>query len=150
MSKSRSNSTRKPWRPTGCSVTKTGRWRIKKFRDNRQDGGEVGAGHEVTALYELDLNRGAKGASLATVHVRWKNSEGTEVFELAREARMNEHYAMFERIRPETRLAFVAGQFAEMLKGTGYAADESYEQLYRLAEPLRRELRANRLMTCSI
>jgi hypothetical protein len=27
-----------------------------------------------------------------------------------------------------------------MLKGTGYAGDTSYEQLYRLAEPLRRDL----------
>jgi Ca-activated chloride channel family protein len=112
----------------------------QKFRDNRQDGGEVGAGHEVTALYELKLNHGVREKSLATVVVRWKNSEGTEVFELSREARMDEHYASFENVRPELRLAVVAGRFAEMLKGTPYAENTTYQTLYRLAEPLRRDL----------
>jgi Ca-activated chloride channel homolog len=112
----------------------------QKFRDNRQDGGEVGAGHEVTALYELKLNRGIREKSLATVVVRWKNSEGTEVFELSRDARMDEHYTSFDRVRPEMRLAVVAGRFAELLKGTPYAENTTYHSLYRLAEPLRHDL----------
>ena len=112
----------------------------EKFRDNRQDGGEVGAGHEVTAVYELELNHGAKSGSLATVNVRWKNAEGTEVFELAREARMKEHYVSFDQARPELRLAVVASRFAEMLKGTKYADNTSIESLARLAEKLRHDL----------
>ncbi len=111
-----------------------------KFRDNRQDGGEVGAGHEVTAVYELELNHGAKSGSLATVNVRWKNAEGTEVFELAREARMNEHYTSFDQSRPELRLAAVASRFAEMLKGTKYADNTSFETLSRMGESLRQDL----------
>lgn len=111
-----------------------------RFRDNRQDGGEVGAGDEVTAVYEVALNHGRTGEPVATVHVRWKNAEGTAVFELARDVDGTKHYAEFDEARPELRLAVVAARFAEMLKGTRYAAGTSYEALIRLAEPLRHEL----------
>ncbi|MCX6834878.1 MAG: von Willebrand factor type A domain-containing protein, partial [candidate division Zixibacteria bacterium] len=41
-----------------------------RFRDNRQDGGEVGAGSEVTAVYELELVRQSRQGKIATVSVR--------------------------------------------------------------------------------
>jgi len=111
-----------------------------RFRDNRQDGGEIGMGHEVTAVYELELAGSRRGGKIATIFVRWKNSDGTEVFELSREATISKHLASFDRARPELRLALVAGRFAEMLKRTPYAGGTSFEELYRIAEPLRREL----------
>ncbi|WP_055589463.1 vWA domain-containing protein [Streptacidiphilus griseoplanus] len=40
------------------------------FRDDRVDGGEVGPGHSVTALYAVRLKRGADGP-LATATVHW-------------------------------------------------------------------------------
>ncbi|WP_377271220.1 von Willebrand factor type A domain-containing protein [Peterkaempfera sp. SMS 1(5)a] len=40
------------------------------FRDDRVDGGEVGPGHSVTALYAVRLKPGADGP-LATATVRW-------------------------------------------------------------------------------
>ncbi|MER7946736.1 von Willebrand factor type A domain-containing protein [Streptomyces sp. NPDC096079] len=40
------------------------------FRDDRVDGGEVGAGHTVTALYAVKTRPGAAGP-LATATVRW-------------------------------------------------------------------------------
>ncbi|MFE2586797.1 YfbK domain-containing protein, partial [Streptomyces sp. NPDC059378] len=40
------------------------------FRDDRVDGGEVGPGHTVTALYAVRLKHGA-GGHLATATVRW-------------------------------------------------------------------------------
>ncbi|MDX3215755.1 von Willebrand factor type A domain-containing protein [Streptomyces sp. ME02-6991-2B] len=40
------------------------------FRDDRVDGGEVGPGHSVTALYAVRLARGARG-HVATATVRW-------------------------------------------------------------------------------
>jgi len=111
-----------------------------RFRDNRQDGGEVGAGSEVTAVYELELARQSRQGKIATISVRWKNADGTEVFELSREAVMNKHFSSFDHSRPELRLAVVAGRFAEMLKGTPYASKTSFEELYRIAEPISREL----------
>ncbi|GGR76953.1 hypothetical protein GCM10010252_14450 [Streptomyces aureoverticillatus] len=40
------------------------------FRDDRVDGGEVGPGHTVTALYAVRIRPGASGP-VATAHVRW-------------------------------------------------------------------------------
>ena len=111
-----------------------------RFRDNRQDGGEVGAGSEVTAVYELEFARQSRNGKIATVFVRWKNADGTEVFELSREAMMSKHFSSFDNSRPELRLAIVAGRFAEMLKGTPYASETSFEELSRIAEPLKHEL----------
>ena len=111
-----------------------------RFRDNRQDGGEVGAGSEVTAVYELELARKSRQGKIATVFVRWKNADGTEVFELSRDAIMNKHFGSFDKSRPELRLAIVAGRFAEMLKGTPYSDRTSFEELYRIADRLRRDL----------
>src|SRR3954468_21658229 len=44
------------------------------FRDDRVDGGEVGPGHTVTALYAVRTRPGADG-HLATATVRWQDPE---------------------------------------------------------------------------
>ncbi|MFE9441121.1 von Willebrand factor type A domain-containing protein [Streptomyces sp. NPDC006602] len=44
------------------------------FRDDRVDGGEVGPGHTVTALYAVRTEPGADG-HLATATVRWQDPE---------------------------------------------------------------------------
>ncbi|MFC1228750.1 von Willebrand factor type A domain-containing protein [Streptomyces sp. Sce081] len=41
------------------------------FRDDDVDGGEVGPGHTVTALYAVRTRSGAPGGHLATATVRW-------------------------------------------------------------------------------
>lgn len=45
------------------------------FRDDSVDGGEVGPGHTVTALYAVRLRPGASG-HVATATVRWLDPEG--------------------------------------------------------------------------
>lgn len=44
------------------------------FRDDSRDGGEVGPGHSVTALYSVRLKSGATG-QLATATVRWQHPD---------------------------------------------------------------------------
>ncbi len=44
------------------------------FRDDARDGGEVGPGHSVTALYSVRLKPGATG-QLATATVRWQHPD---------------------------------------------------------------------------
>jgi len=111
-----------------------------RFRDNRQDGGEVGAGHEITAIYELAMKGRKRDRDVASVHVRWKTSDERRVFEVDHKVRRGKAFQNFEQSRPELRLAIVAGRFAEMLKGTVYANDTSFRDLLRIAEPLRHQL----------
>ncbi|MEJ2736647.1 MAG: von Willebrand factor type A domain-containing protein, partial [Anaerolineae bacterium] len=48
------------------------------FRDDTVDAGEIGAGHSVTALYEVKLHPEA-GGRIATVHLRWQDPDTAEV-----------------------------------------------------------------------
>ncbi|MGH7860189.1 MAG: YfbK domain-containing protein, partial [Candidatus Binatia bacterium] len=66
------------------------RWRLlgyenrdvadRDFRNDRVDAGEIGAGHSVTAFYEVELKDGGKGP-LATVRLRAKRPRGVEAAE---------------------------------------------------------------------
>ncbi|MFF5424762.1 MULTISPECIES: von Willebrand factor type A domain-containing protein [unclassified Streptomyces] len=47
------------------------------FRDDRVDGGEIGAGHTVTALYAVKTRPGASGR-VATATVRWLDPESRQ------------------------------------------------------------------------
>jgi Ca-activated chloride channel family protein len=85
------------------------------FRDDRVDGGEVGPGHTVTALYAVRTRPGADG-HLATATVRWQDprtraphekSSGLETFDDSlREA------------NPRFQVDAVAAYFADALRDT--------------------------------
>jgi len=112
----------------------------QKFRDNREDGGEVGSGHEVTALYEIVLQRRSGSDNLATVFVRWKNPSETRVTEVSRIVTSERNPVHFAGARPELRLAIVAAKFAELLKETRYSEDLSFHELLTLAQSVDRQL----------
>ncbi|WP_219462751.1 vWA domain-containing protein [Nonomuraea rhizosphaerae] len=46
----------------------------EEFRDDSRDGGEIGPGHSVTALYAVRLKAGARG-QLAQATVRWQDPD---------------------------------------------------------------------------
>lgn len=56
----------------------------KDFRNDKVDAGEIGAGHTVTALYEVTLRSPAPTTDIATVRVRYKQPRGTKAQEVAR------------------------------------------------------------------
>ena len=53
----------------------------RDFRDDRVDAGEIGAGHTVTALYELELAE--PRSRFCTVRIRWKKPKGVRADEKA-------------------------------------------------------------------
>lgn len=109
-----------------------------KFRDNREDGGEIGPGHEVVALYELVMTRRKPAGDIATVTVRWKDENGCEVSEMTQPVVVDRR-TRFRDFAPELRLAVASGKLAEKLKETIFVRDLSYQELYRFAEPLLEE-----------
>ncbi|NUN51117.1 MAG: VWA domain-containing protein [Candidatus Brocadiae bacterium] len=48
----------------------------KDFRDDAKDAGEIGAGHQVVALYEVVPAAAASGTSLCTIRLRFKPADG--------------------------------------------------------------------------
>ncbi|HAE60009.1 MAG TPA: VWA domain-containing protein, partial [Anaerolineae bacterium] len=59
------------------------------FRDNDVDAGEIGAGHSVTALYEIKLYPEAEGR-IATVYLRWQDPDNGDVVELSQDFNTDE------------------------------------------------------------
>lgn len=110
-----------------------------KFRDNREDGGEIGPGHEVTAIYELVFNRKRPRGEFATINVRWLDESGHEVAELHKAATLDRHTRYYD-FTPEMRLAVAASKLAEKLKNTHYVRDLSYAELHEFASPLAQQM----------
>jgi Ca-activated chloride channel family protein len=99
------------------------------FRNDKVDAGDVGAGHTVTALYEVELT-GARVETLATVRVRAKAPEGESAEEQAFPVHREQLRQDFDLAPPSFRLATVAASFAEALRGN---SDVSYLELETLA-----------------
>jgi Ca-activated chloride channel family protein len=83
------------------------------FRNDKVDAGEIGAGHTVTALYEVVLREGASANNLATVRVRYKKPKGQTATEVTT------HFTASD-IKQDVRSLSADGRFAV---GVGLAAE---------------------------
>lgn len=85
------------------------------FRNDSVDAGEIGPGHNVTALYEVRLNADAEGEML-NVFLRYADPESGEVTELNQPFQTNETEGDFASASPSLRLAVAAANFAKYLR----------------------------------
>ncbi|HXU30044.1 MAG TPA: von Willebrand factor type A domain-containing protein, partial [Thermoanaerobaculia bacterium] len=112
----------------------------EKFRDDTVDSGDIGAGHAVTALYEVKLaERPAAGKptpAIATVHLRWFSKETERVIESVQALPLDRLVPKWKNASPAFRLATLAGQFAEILRGSHWAKGESPIEVARRAREL--------------
>jgi Ca-activated chloride channel family protein len=103
------------------------------FRNDRVDAGEIGSGHNVTALYDVILRDGYT-RELATVRMRWEapgaDKAATErAFAFSHSALKETSYLTSRA----TRVAYSAATFAEILRGSPHAAEISLERLAQFA-----------------
>ena len=118
----------------------------RDFRNDKIDAGEVGAGHQVTCLYEIELvasaedvpiNRSvestALATALATLRVRWKapkaagqDPQEIDVFETEMSLGSGAGVASFETASAGFRRSALAAQFAEFLRRSSHARYDSY------------------------
>ena len=94
------------------------------FRDNRVDAGELGAGHSVTALYELELHEGVRG-ELARVFVRYENPDTGQIEQVRGMLNSSEVARYFDEASPSFQLAAVVAEYAEQLRNSYWARDGS-------------------------
>ncbi|MCA8935822.1 MAG: von Willebrand factor type A domain-containing protein [Planctomycetes bacterium] len=98
------------------------------FRNDSVDGGEVGSGHSVTALYEVKLFEKVTGP-ICTATMRWKHDEKQEFIELSKELFVKDLAASWEEAPANMRLAANAAEFAELMKKSYWAKKGSYDEL---------------------
>ena len=104
------------------------------FRNDHVDGGQVGPGHQVTALYELELTAAGKQANapLATLHVRSKSPTGDKSTEAAFPM-IGGPVASFDHASADFRFAFAVAAFADVLRGGQDAEHWSLSQIRTIA-----------------
>ena len=90
----------------------------KDFRNDKVDAGEVGAGHQVTALYEVELTKQGKQAKapLGGIRIRHKTPTGTTATEAAYPM-VGGPAASFANSSADFRFAFAVAAFADVLRG---------------------------------
>jgi Ca-activated chloride channel family protein len=113
----------------------------ERFRDDTVDAGEIGAGHAVTALYEIKLHKGVgKRERLATLHLRYRSKATDEIVESSIDVRLRDLAPSWERGSAALQLSSLAAEFAEILKGSYWAKDSDLEQVRRRLRPLADEM----------
>jgi len=107
----------------------------ERFRDDKVDAGEVGAGHSVTALYEIELRPGAPaGGRIASLHLRYRTPEIGNQTETVRHLSLSELAPSWEKASPGFRLAGLVAQFAEILKQSPWAKGDLSEVARQIKE----------------
>src|SRR5690606_39248645 len=121
------------------------------FDNDKKDGGEIGAGHTVTALYEITLQDNVEEISesnlkyqivavkesalntdeILTVKFRYKDPDGTE-------SKLISQPVLFSALKetPGTNFNFSAAvaMFGMILKGSDYIGDANLDDVLELAE----------------
>ncbi len=123
----------------------------RDFNDDTKDAGEIGAGHSVTALYEI-VPAGHKvdnggielkysklkptdttfGSEIATVKLRYKDPEGTESKLLSMGVLANDR--SMGDASADLRFAAAIAQFGMVLTGSRYKGNANFGSARQLAE----------------
>lgn len=103
----------------------------KDFKDNSVDAGEIGAGHAVTALYEIKLKSNV-GDSVGIVKIRYKNTETNKGSEIIKQISSAQICNNFYDATPRFRFMTLVAQTAEILKGSTWASNTSLENVHEL------------------
>ncbi|MBN1202570.1 MAG: von Willebrand factor type A domain-containing protein, partial [Anaerolineae bacterium] len=112
------------------------------FRNDAVDAGEIGAGHSITALYEIALEDDAEGV-IATVYIRYRDADTDEVIEINKDITVADVRASIEDAPADFRLHAAAAEFAELLRESYWAQDGDYMAVLELALPLLDEMAGN-------
>ena len=113
--------------------------RDSDFREDDVDAGELGAGHQVTAMYELELAGDVSlddRAELGVVALRWEDPDSGEVTEIDEDIDLRDIEERWTDTRDDFQLATVVVTFAEKMRDNPYADDVDMDNLANEAERL--------------
>ncbi|MCU0699733.1 MAG: von Willebrand factor type A domain-containing protein [Myxococcaceae bacterium] len=104
----------------------------RDFRNDKVDAGEIGSGHTVTALYEVELAPGA-GERLCTVRVRAKAPRGVEASEQAFVFPAAALAPRFDGASADLRFATAVMGAAEVFRQSPHARGWNWDALVEIA-----------------
>lgn len=126
---------------------------MEDFNDDKKDAGELGAGHNVTALYEiipvgvktslpevdalkyqktLPADAASTGRELMTVKFRYKKPDGDK--SLLIENVLSEQNRRWSDASENLKFAAAAAGFGMLLRGSEFSGDLTYHKVSRMAQ----------------
>jgi Ca-activated chloride channel family protein len=102
------------------------------FRNDHVDGGEVGPGHSVTALYTVRLREGASG-TVAHAQIRWQDPDTAEASERGATIEVSDLGDEFVEAAPRLQVDYAAAYFAESLRRSPYGGEVNLNDLAGIA-----------------
>ena len=105
----------------------------EQFRDDTVDAGEVGSGHQVTALYEVKLHPDATG-KMATASIRYADPDTHRVSEVSEDISVAQLHESFDAAPATFRLAASVAEFAEILRESYWAKDGSLDSVHQVVK----------------
>jgi Ca-activated chloride channel family protein len=109
------------------------------FRNNSVDAGEVGAGHSVTALYEVSLNPESNDDA-AIVRVRYEDPDTHAVTEQSKAIKGRDFQSDFNRMSLRFQLTASVAQFAEILRGNEWAKNAKMRDVLNVMRNVQSQL----------
>ena len=115
------------------------------FRNDSVDAGEVGAGHSITALYEIALEDTdlAPADVIATAYIRYEDAETRQVVELNQPITVGELLMDFNEAPASFRLQAAAAELSELLRESYWAQEGNYTDLINFSANLEDEIPNN-------
>jgi Ca-activated chloride channel family protein len=133
--------------------------RREDFNNDLVDAGDVGAGHSVTALYEITTVEsegrlidglrygkkgtagedrvGDKGDEYAFLKIRYKLPDSKKSRLITTPIGRENEYPSLDRVQGEARFASAVAAFGQLLRGGSYVKSFTYNDVITLAEPVR-------------
>jgi Ca-activated chloride channel family protein len=112
-----------------------------QFDDDKIDAGEIGAGHTVTAMYEVKFTDAAKDGDFGTLRIRHKKPEGGSSTKIEKALPYAIVRADYAKASPPTKLSFVAAAFAEKLRGSYWVRNLEWNHIVGYWEDIPAPLR---------
>ena len=107
--------------------------RDNDFRNDNVDAGELGAGHQVTAMYEVRLRRGVSlddRGDIGEVFLRWEDPDTGEVIEIDEDIDLRDVVPTFGETATDFQLATVVTAFGEVMRDNPYADDVDLSNIW--------------------
>jgi Ca-activated chloride channel family protein len=98
------------------------------FDNYSKDAGDIGAGHTVTALYEIELRLEKSSSTIADIAMRYKEPETGEPKEITLEVGMKDVIPRSSSTSPGFRFAQCVAEFAEYLSNNSNC-DSTIEEI---------------------
>lgn len=108
--------------------------RDQDFRNDKVDAGEIGAGHTVTAMYEIIMESGHQEKDIAFVRVRHKEPEGYKASEQVFTLRPMELKSSLQDASKDFQFAAAVTGFAEILRQSPHAKSLSFSLIEEVAK----------------